>query len=79
MMSVARSWASFLNTTWSRQVKSKSRWRDGSVVKGTDYSYQGPEFNSQQSYGGSQASLIGSAALFWGVCKDSCSVLTYIK
>ena len=35
-------------------------WRDGSVVKSTDYSYRGPEFKSQQSHGGSQSSIMGS-------------------
>jgi hypothetical protein len=29
-------------------------WRDGSVVKSTSCSSRGPEFNSQQSHGGSQ-------------------------
>jgi hypothetical protein len=28
-------------------------WRDGSVVKSTDCSSEGPEFKSQQSHGGS--------------------------
>ena len=40
-------------------------WRDGSVAKSTDCSSRGPEFNSQQLYGGSQPSLMGSDALFW--------------
>jgi hypothetical protein len=39
----------------------------GSVVKSTDCSSRGPEFNSQQSHGGSQPSVIGSDALFWCV------------
>jgi hypothetical protein len=42
-------------------------WRDGSVVKSTDCSSRGPEFNSQQPYGGSQPSEMGSNALF-GMC-----------
>jgi hypothetical protein len=42
-------------------------WRDGSVVKNTDYSSRGPEFNSQQPHGGSQPSVIEFAALFWYV------------
>ena len=42
-------------------------WRDGSVVKSTDYSYRGPEFNSQQLHGGSQPSEMRSDALFWCV------------
>jgi hypothetical protein len=42
-------------------------WRDGSVVKSTDCSCKGPEFNSQQPHGGSQPSVMGSDALFWCV------------
>jgi hypothetical protein len=42
-------------------------WRDGSVVKSTDCSSRGPEFNFQQSRGGAQTSLMGSNALFWCV------------
>jgi hypothetical protein len=42
-------------------------WRDGSVVKSTDCSSKGPEFNSQQPHGGSQPSVMGSDALFWFV------------
>jgi hypothetical protein len=42
-------------------------WKDDSVVKSTDSSSRGPEFNSQQPHGGSQPSLIGSDALFWCV------------
>jgi hypothetical protein len=42
-------------------------WRDGSVVKSTDFSSRGSEFNSQQPYGGSQPSVIGYDALFWSV------------
>jgi hypothetical protein len=37
---------------------------NGSVVKSTDCSSRGPEFNSQQPHGGSQPSVIGSDALF---------------
>jgi hypothetical protein len=40
------------------------RWRDGSMGKSTECSSRGPEFNSQQSHGGSQPSLMGSDALF---------------
>jgi hypothetical protein len=36
-------------------------------VKSTDCSSRGPEFNSQQSHGGSQPSVMGSDVLFWGV------------
>ena len=35
----------------------------------------GPEFNSQEPYGGSQPSVMGSKALFWCVSEDSYSVL----
>jgi hypothetical protein len=42
-------------------------WRDGSVVKSTDCSSRGAEFNSQQPHGGSQPSVMGSDALFCGV------------
>ena len=34
-------------------------WRDGSAVKSTDCSFEGPEFKSQQPYGGSQPSIMG--------------------
>jgi hypothetical protein len=37
------------------------------VVKSIDYSFRGPEFNSQQPHGGSEPSVMGSDALFWGV------------
>jgi hypothetical protein len=37
----------------------------------------GPEFNSQQSHGGSQPSVMGSETLFW--CEVSNGVLVYIK
>jgi hypothetical protein len=36
-------------------------WRDGSLIKSTDCSSRGPEFNSQQSH------VMGSDALFWCV------------
>ena len=39
-------------------------WRDGSAVKNTDCSSEGPEFKSQQSCGGSQPSVVRSDALF---------------
>jgi hypothetical protein len=42
-------------------------WRDCSVVKSTDCSSRGPEFNSQHPHGGSQPCVIGSHALFWCV------------
>jgi hypothetical protein len=42
-------------------------WGDGSVVKSTDCSSRGPEFNSQQPHGGSQPSVMEFDALFWCV------------
>ena len=49
-------------------------WRDGSVVRSTDCSLRGSEFNSQQPHGGSQPSVMGS-----GASEDSYSVLMYIN
>jgi hypothetical protein len=46
------------------------------VVKSTDCSSRGPEFNSQQPHGGSRPSVMGSGALS-GVSGDSNSVLIY--
>jgi hypothetical protein len=40
-------------------------WRDGSVVKSTDCSSEGPEFKSQQPHGGSQPPIMRSDALSW--------------
>jgi hypothetical protein len=41
-------------------------WRDdGSVVKSTDYSSRGSEFNFQQPHDGSQTSIMEYGALFW--------------
>jgi hypothetical protein len=37
---------------------------DGSVVKSTDCSHRGPQFNSQQPYGGSQPSVMELDTLF---------------
>jgi hypothetical protein len=37
------------------------------VVKGTNCSSRGPEFNSQQPHSGSQPSVMRSDALFWCV------------
>jgi hypothetical protein len=42
-------------------------WRDGSVVKSTECSCEGPEFKSQQPHGGSQPSVRRSDSLFWSV------------
>jgi len=44
------------------------------VVKSTDCSSRGPEFDSQQPHGGSQPSVTDS-----GVSQDSYNVLVYIK
>jgi hypothetical protein len=38
---------------------------DGSLVKSTDWSCRDPEFNSQQTHGVSQPSVMGSDALYW--------------
>jgi len=46
-------------------MKEEYSWRDGSVVKRTDCSSVGTEFNSQQPHGRSQPSAMGSDALFW--------------
>jgi hypothetical protein len=43
---------------------------DGSMVKSTDCSSRGPEFNFQQQHGGSQPSVMGSDALFWCVWRQ---------
>jgi len=53
-------------------------WRDGSMVKTTDCSSRGPEFNSQQPHGGSQLSVMRSDAFFWYV-EDSYSYLHIIN
>jgi hypothetical protein len=44
------------------------------VVKSTDCSSKGPEFNSYQPHGGSQSSVMGSYAHLWCVSEDSYSV-----
>jgi hypothetical protein len=49
-------------------------WRDGSVVKSTDCSSKGPEFSSQQSYGGSQPSVTMHSS---GVCLKTAAVCSY--
>jgi hypothetical protein len=53
-------------------------WRDGSAVKSTDCSSEGPEFKSQQPHGGSQPSVMRSDASS-GVSEDRNSILTYNK
>ena len=47
-----------------RRKRKKEGWSHGSEVKSTGYSSRGPEFNSQQPYGGSQPSVMRSGALF---------------
>ena len=42
-------------------------WRDGSVVKSTDFSSKGPELKSLQPHGGSEQLHDRSDALFWSV------------
>jgi hypothetical protein len=42
-------------------------WRDGLAGKNTDYSFKGPEFKSQQPYGGSLPLVMRSDAFFWCV------------
>jgi hypothetical protein len=59
-------------------IKKIMGWRDGSVVKSTDYSSRGPEFKPQQPHGGSQPSVVGSESSS-GVSEDSDGVLIYIK
>jgi hypothetical protein len=55
--------------SFREQIKKQScrGWRDGSVVKSTNRSSEGPEFKSQQPYGGLQPSVTRSDALFWSV------------
>jgi hypothetical protein len=48
-------------------IKVDLGWRDGSVVKSTEYSSRGSEFKSQQPHGGSQPSVMRSNDLFWCV------------
>jgi hypothetical protein len=54
-------------------------WRGGSVVKSTGCCSRGPEFNSQQSNGSSQSSVMGSDALFWYAGVHADGALKYIK
>jgi hypothetical protein len=42
-------------------------WKDGSMIKSTDCSSEGPEFKSQQPHSGSKPSVMRSDALFWCV------------
>jgi hypothetical protein len=45
-------------------------WRNGSEVKNTGYSSEGPEFKSQQPHGSSQPSVTRSDTLFWSVWRQ---------
>jgi hypothetical protein len=58
-----------LQLQWSirSQESGDQGWRDSSVIKNTDCSSEGPEFKSQQPYGGSQPSIMRTDALCWGV------------
>jgi hypothetical protein len=51
-------------------------WRHGSVVKSTDCSSRGPEFKSQQPYGGSQPSVTRPDSLLW--CLKTATVYLHI-
>jgi hypothetical protein len=52
-------------------------WRHGSVIKSTNCSSRGPEFNSQQPHGGSQPSVMESDLLL-GFLKIA-TMYSYIK
>jgi hypothetical protein len=51
------------------KLEKKLGWRDGSAVKRTDCSSEGPEFKSQQPHGGSQPSVMRLDALFCCIWK----------
>jgi hypothetical protein len=55
----------YLLIIFNLEIRYRKGWRDGSVVKSTDFSPKGPEFNSHQPHGGSQLSVMGYDALFW--------------
>jgi hypothetical protein len=48
----------------TKQKSERRGWRDGSAVKNTDCSFEGPEFKFQQPHGGSQPPVKRSDALF---------------
>jgi hypothetical protein len=52
------------NGAWYINNINVEGWKDGSLVRSTDCSSRGPEFNSQQPHGGSQSPEMGSDALF---------------
>jgi hypothetical protein len=58
-----------------RLKSSRPGWRDGSVVKSTDNSSRGLEFNSQQPHGCSQPICNGDQMPSSGVSEDSYNVL----
>jgi len=59
------------NCIYTKQTKKHVQgWRDSSVVKSTDWSSRGPEFNSHKPHGGSQPSAMRSGALFWYVWRQ---------
>jgi hypothetical protein len=45
-------------------------WWDGSMVRSTDWTSEGPEFKSQKPHGGSQPSVMRSDAFFWCVWRQ---------
>jgi hypothetical protein len=47
------------------EIRNNGGWRDGSAVRTTESSSEGPEFKSQQPHGGSQPSIKRSDAFFW--------------
>jgi hypothetical protein len=49
------------------------------LVKSTDRSSRGPEFNSQQLHGGSLPSVMESDALFWHTVVHADRALMYVK
>jgi hypothetical protein len=57
----------YINKSQKERERKRENWRDGSVLKGTKCSSEGPEFKSQQPHGGSQLSVMGSDAIFWCV------------
>ena len=73
--SFTQKYSQFLENCTQSSFKIKaSGWRDGSAVKSTDCSYEGPEFKSQQPHGGLQPSVMTSDPST-GVSEDRYSVL----
>jgi hypothetical protein len=70
----------FTNNFAKVNLKKKNHhlgWRDGSVVKCTDFSSRGPEFDSQQPHGGSQPPVMEPSTLFL-VCLKTVTVYLHI-